>query len=106
MIGRARFALSIAHLPLPLDSKRVFILGPSHHAYLDGCAITKCASYATPIGDLPIDLEGTLFALCANEGQSADASCETATNALQKTGQFSQMDIGTDEDEHSIEVGA
>lgn len=36
-------------------SRRVFILGPSHHAYLDGCAVTKCSTYATPVGDLPID---------------------------------------------------
>lgn len=39
------------HLP----SRRVFILGPSHHVYLDGCALTGCQKYATPLGDLPID---------------------------------------------------
>lgn len=39
-------------------SKRVFILGPSHHAYLDGCAVTKCTVYATPLGNLTIDTDG------------------------------------------------
>ena len=37
--------------------KRVFVLGPSHHVYLNGCALSKCKTYATPIGDLPLDLE-------------------------------------------------
>jgi len=38
-------------------SKRVFILGPSHHVYLDGCALSKCKEYETPIGSLPLDLD-------------------------------------------------
>lgn len=64
--------------------KRVFILGPSHHVYLDGCALSRCRAYETPIGDLPIDRE--------------------TTEELNKRGQFSWMDISTDEDEHSIEM--
>jgi predicted class III extradiol MEMO1 family dioxygenase len=36
--------------------KRVFILGPSHHLYLEGCALSKCKEYETPIGNLPLDL--------------------------------------------------
>jgi predicted class III extradiol MEMO1 family dioxygenase len=38
-------------------SKRVFILGPSHHYYLDGCALSRCKEYETPIGPLPLDLD-------------------------------------------------
>ncbi|KAI0271370.1 MEMO1 family [Gloeopeniophorella convolvens] len=64
--------------------KRVFILGPSHHVYLDGCALSQCTEYATPIGSLPLD--------------------RATIDELDKTGQFSQMDLGTDEDEHSIEM--
>lgn len=37
--------------------KRVFVLGPSHHVYLNGCALSKCKAYATPVGDLPLDLQ-------------------------------------------------
>jgi AmmeMemoRadiSam system protein B len=37
------------------DSKRVFLLGPSHHHYLSGAATTGCDRYATPLGDLLID---------------------------------------------------
>ncbi|KAI0322724.1 MEMO1 family [Amylostereum chailletii] len=64
--------------------KRVFILGPSHHVYLDGCALSNCDSYATPIGDLPLDLD--------------------TIKELRDTGIFSEMDIQVDEDEHSIEM--
>ncbi|CDO75253.1 hypothetical protein BN946_scf184967.g6 [Trametes cinnabarina] len=64
--------------------KRVFILGPSHHVYLDGCALTQCTQYETPIGPLPIDIE--------------------TTRELKNSGQFVEMDLQTDEDEHSIEM--
>jgi len=64
--------------------KRVFILGPSHHVYLDGCALSKCKEYETPIGNLPLDLE--------------------TIKGIRATGKFSDMDIQTDEDEHSIEM--
>lgn len=40
------------------SSKRVVLLGPSHHVYLSGIALSKFASYGTPIGDIPLDLEG------------------------------------------------
>ncbi|CAD6576067.1 MAG: hypothetical protein CYPHOPRED_005862 [Cyphobasidiales sp. Tagirdzhanova-0007] len=63
---------------------RVFILGPSHHAYLDGCALTACDSYATPLGDLPVDLQ--------------------TNKELEATGKFSSMSQGVDEEEHSIEM--
>ena len=42
---------------ISLASKRVFILGPSHHVYLDGCALSKCHEYETPVGNLPLDLD-------------------------------------------------
>ncbi|EPQ60778.1 UPF0103-domain-containing protein, partial [Gloeophyllum trabeum ATCC 11539] len=64
--------------------KRVFILGPSHHVYLDGCALSKCKEYETPIGNLPLDL--------------------STIQELRATGHFSDMSLDTDEDEHSIEM--
>lgn len=64
--------------------KRIFILGPSHHVYLDGCALTKCDQYETPLGNLIIDKE--------------------TVAELRQTGKFSDMSISTDEDEHSIEM--
>ncbi|CAE6463883.1 unnamed protein product [Rhizoctonia solani] len=64
--------------------KRVFILGPSHHVYLRSCALSKCQSYETPIGPLPLDLD--------------------TIAKLRETGAFEDMPLGTDEDEHSIEM--
>lgn len=65
-------------------SKRVFILGPSHHVRLRGCALSIAEKYETPLYDLKID---------------------TQINAeLEKTGKFTWMDMNTDEDEHSIEM--
>ncbi|GAA5988755.1 hypothetical protein JCM10908_006157 [Rhodotorula pacifica] len=63
---------------------RVFVLGPSHHVYLDGCALSRCSAYETPIGQLPLDLD--------------------AIRELRDTGKFEDMDQATDEDEHSIEM--
>ncbi|CAO3608443.1 unnamed protein product [Cunninghamella blakesleeana] len=64
--------------------KRVFILGPSHHVYINGCALSKCETYETPLGNLTLDRE--------------------IINELYQTKEFTWMRIGTDEDEHSIEM--
>ncbi|KAL7410894.1 MEMO1 family [Mrakia frigida] len=63
---------------------RVFILGPSHHVYLDGCALSACSTYETPIGSLNLHLE-----LIAE---------------LRNTGRFTTMTLAQDEEEHSIEM--
>lgn len=44
---------------LCICSSRVFLLGPSHHYYTPKCALSRATVYKTPIGDLPIDMEGT-----------------------------------------------
>jgi AmmeMemoRadiSam system protein B len=64
--------------------KRVFLLGPSHHYYLDTCALSRCKTYETPLGDLKLDL---------------DTIAE-----LEKTRKFSHMSRSADEDEHSLEM--
>ncbi|TFK77055.1 UPF0103-domain-containing protein [Pluteus cervinus] len=64
--------------------KRVFILGPSHHIYLDGCALSTCQEYETPIGSLPLDLD--------------------VIKELRATGKFEDLTAKADEDEHSIEM--
>lgn len=64
--------------------KRVFVLGPTHVVYIDGCGISRCHSYQTPIGELPLDL--------------------ATIKELGSTGQFKYMDLQTDEEEYSIEI--
>ncbi len=66
------------------NCKRVFLLGPSHAYYLSGCALSKHAKYATPLGDLVIDKE--------------------IVAELQKTGKFDVMSTQNDETEHSLEM--
>ena len=36
-------------------AKRVVVIGPSHRVYLNGTSVAEYDSYATPLGNLPID---------------------------------------------------
>lgn len=38
--------------------KRVFVLGPSHHAYSTGISLTKFEEWETPLGGLKVDRRG------------------------------------------------
>uniref|UniRef100_A0A672QJ82 Protein MEMO1 n=1 Tax=Sinocyclocheilus grahami TaxID=75366 RepID=A0A672QJ82_SINGR len=67
----------------PSITRRVFILGPSHHVPLSRCALSPAEVYRTPLYDLRID-------------QKVYAD-------LWKTGMFERMSLQTDEDEHNIE---
>ncbi|XP_069788441.1 protein MEMO1 isoform X3 [Narcine bancroftii] len=68
----------------PSITRRVFILGPSHHAPLSRCALSTADIYRTPLYDLRID--------------------QKIYGELWKTGMFERMTIQIDEDEHSIEM--
>ena len=41
-----------------VHSKRIFLLGPSHHYHLDKIALSQHVKYGTPLGDIPLDLAG------------------------------------------------
>lgn len=69
---------------MSLRSKRVFLLGPSHHYYLSGCALSKCQTYKTPLGNLTLDL--------------------TTISELASTNLFDRMSLTNDEEEHSLEM--
>lgn len=82
--------------------KRVFILGPAHHVYMDGCALSQCTYYSTPLGNLPLDEDSTLSRL-----EFTAVSYRymfLAISELRKTDMFKDMDYPTDCDEHSIEM--
>jgi len=64
--------------------KRVFILGPSHHVSLSGCALSKADVYQTPLYNLKIDKQ--------------------LNKELLESRMFEEMSMRTDEDEHSIEM--
>lgn len=67
-----------------LLSKRVFLLGPSHHFYLPGAATTACSEYGTPLGNLTVDT--------------------ALVNTIKKDWSLQTMSKQTDEDEHSLEM--
>ncbi|KAJ1664062.1 hypothetical protein IW140_004362 [Coemansia sp. RSA 1813] len=67
--------------------RRVFLLGPSHHVYLEKCALSGCTEYQTPMGNIQVDRE-TIDELRSKP--SGDA--------------WQTMGIGADEDEHSLEM--
>ena len=64
--------------------KKVFLLGPSHHLYLDNCALSKHTYYSTPMGDLTLD--------------------KTTIAALRDTGDFRDLTTSQDAAEHSLEM--
>ncbi|XP_053444023.1 LOW QUALITY PROTEIN: protein MEMO1 [Nycticebus coucang] len=68
----------------PSITRRIFILGPSHHVPLSRCALSSVDVYRTPLYDLRID--------------------QKIYGELWKTGMFERMSLQTDEDEHSIEM--
>lgn len=68
----------------PLQVKRVFLLGPSHHLFSRKCLLTTATVYETPLGHAPIDIE--------------------VYSELKATKQFEMMNLATDEAEHSLEL--
>jgi AmmeMemoRadiSam system protein B len=43
--------------------RRIILLGPSHRVAFDGLALSEAAAFTTPLGEIPIDEEGTAAAL-------------------------------------------
>ena len=59
--------VAAAYMAVPKDKqyKRIFLLGPSHHEWLDGASVnTEADYYATPLGQVKVDRE-TAVALTA-----------------------------------------
>ena len=52
-----------AYMSIPADReyKRIFLLGPSHHEWLDGASVnTEFDYYSTPLGNVKVDVETAL----------------------------------------------
>lgn len=75
---------AFAYKELSPDVSRIFILGPSHYVRLDGIALSPATIYETPLGNLTIDRD--------------------IYDELYATGQFEEMTLETDEEEHSLEL--
>lgn len=104
-VGRLLIRNRVDDLLLRYDSKRVFLLGPSHHFYLNKIALTKCAKYATPLGDIPIDTESKSRSCRFRPRDPTNGLPRVpAIQKLKKSGMFDEMDLDTDSDEHSLEM--
>nr|ACO15039.1 MEMO1 [Caligus clemensi] len=68
----------------PQGIKRVFILGPSHHITVNGCLLSGCSVYETPLYDLLVDKE--------------------VNRELMDAKGFGMATLSADEDEHSLEL--
>jgi len=77
-------ALTEALLQNSNNIKTILVLHPSHHVYLDGCAISGAKTLATPLGDLVVD--------------------DDLREELYNTGHFEIMEKRVDENEHSGEM--
>ena len=64
--------------------KRVFVLGPSHHFYLKGCAMSEANLIETPLGHLSVD--------------------KALQKELERSGLFKKISLDQDEEEHSLEM--
>lgn len=69
---------------VPEGPLRVFLLGPSHHAYIEGCGLSKLGSYETPIGNIELD--------------------EETIKKLREEGEWETTSKGVEEKEHSLEM--
>ena len=62
-----------AYRSIPVDKtyKRIFLLGPSHHEWLDGASVnTEADYYATPLGEVKVDHETALQLTTTNDTNS------------------------------------
>jgi AmmeMemoRadiSam system protein B len=50
-------AWSYKYLASNPNKLRVFLLGPSHHKYLEGVSFSVCSQLETPLGNIEVDLE-------------------------------------------------
>jgi len=74
----------VIHRKTKISRKRVFVLGPSHHVWYDGCVTSAVKACETPFGDIPV--------------------CQRTTSELVNKLEFERMDLQDDEDEHSLEM--
>ncbi|RKP18495.1 memo-like protein [Rozella allomycis CSF55] len=66
------------------EISKIFVLGPSHHCYLEKPAVSTVDVYETPLGNIEIDTK--------------------IAQELISSGAFSKLPKDVDEDEHSIEM--
>ena len=77
-------AAAYQSIPNNVQYKRIFLLGPSHHEWLDGASVnTGFDYYSTPLGNVRVDVE-TALRLTTN--------CTNDTNSISKPDRTNKTD--------------
>ena len=88
-----------AYMSIPADKpyKRIFLLGPSHHEWLDGASVnTEADYYATPLGLVKVDHETALRLAKANHVFSYYPKAHDREHCLEVQLPFLQRRFGED----------
>ena len=75
-----------AYMAVPREKafKRIFLLGPSHHEWLNGASVnTEADYYATPLGRVRVDHETALALTEADRRQTGDSTSAASVIAYQ-----------------------
>ena len=87
----ANAALAYARLkPAAKTIKRVVLLGPSHRIFLEGMALSSANTFATPLGEIPIDDNGAQQIIDLPQVQVFD-KCHAKEHSLEVQLPFLQM---------------
>ena len=93
-------ASAYARLDPERKYKRIFLLGPSHHEWLDGASVnTEADYYATPLGQVKVDHETTLR--LTNTNRTND---NTTTDDTEVTDPVFFYNPKAHDSEHCLEV--
>jgi len=75
-------ALVYARLAAHADHiARVLLIGPAHYVRLTGCAVSTVDSWATPLGEVPLDADGR--SVLVDAGAAADDEPHTPEHSLE-----------------------
>ena len=75
--------------------KRIFLLGPSHHAWLDGASVdTKADFYATPLGHVAVDKETAQALIEADSVFTYQEDAHAQEHCLEVQLPFLQQQLG------------
>ena len=98
--GQTAAAAYACLAPIRDSVRRVLLFGPAHRVYLEGMALPAADSFATPLGDVPIDRAGAariarMSGVCiSDEAHRQEHSLEVQLPFLQSVlGEFSLVPV-------------
>ena len=75
--------------------RRIFLLGPSHHTWVDGASVNKVADYySTPLGTVKVDQETVMELLAADSVFTYSAEAHANEHCLEVQLPFLQQRLG------------